>query len=297
MKQGKVGVQMMMMKEEVAQNGVYETMRKLKEIGYNTVEISQIPMTEENVSEFKRACEDFEMEVAAMSAFVEPVAEGLIGDSLANDFDKIVADCKALNCNYLRIGMIPIDIMGDLDKVMDFIRKAEAQAVKLAEYGIDLYHHTHHIEFEKIDGKYLLDIIKDNTEKLGFELDVHWIQRAGENPVEIIKAYKDRVALLHLKDYRIGRLYLTEEERADYDKYMRKFVDVIEYAEVGEGNLNIKAIIEAGLEGGAEYFIVEQDDTYGVDPFESLKISAKNLKKMGYEHWFADIKADASVRG
>lgn len=286
MKKGKIGVQMMMVKDEVAKRGVYETMSKLNELGYRSVEISQIPMTTENVEAFQKAKVDFDMEIAAMSAFVEPVAEGLIGDSLKNDFEKIVNDCKALDCNYLRIGMIPLDLMGDKDKTMEFIQKAEAEAIKLAEYGIDLYHHTHHVEFEKYEGKYLLDIMKDNTEKLGFELDVHWIQRAGENPVEIIKKYKGRVALLHLKDYRIGRLSLSEEELADYNKFMRKFVDVIEFAEVGEGSLDMKAIIEAGLESGAKYFIVEQDDTYGLSPYDSLRISATNLKKMGYADWF-----------
>lgn len=286
MRKGKIGVQMMMLKNEVAENGVYATMKQLSELGYRSVEISQIPMTSENVSEFKRASEDFEIEIAAMSAFVEPVAKGLQGDSLRDDFDKIVKDCKKLNCNYLRIGMIPLDLMGDKDKTMDFIQKAESEAVKLAEHGIELYHHTHHIEFEKYDGKYLLDIMRDNTRKLGFELDVHWIQRAGENPVKIIQEYEGRVALLHLKDYRIGRLDLTEEELADYDKFMDKFVNVIEFAEVGEGSLDMKAIIEAGLKSGAKYFIVEQDDTYGRNPFDCLKISAENLRKLGYADWF-----------
>ena len=61
-------------------------------------------------------------------------------------------------------------------------------AHRLAEHGIELYYHTHHLEFQKFDGEYLLDIIKNNTTKLGFELDVHWIQRAGVNPVEFVKA-------------------------------------------------------------------------------------------------------------
>lgn len=286
LKKGKFGVQMMMVKNEVVEIGVYETMKRLGDLGYRSVEISQIPMTAENVAEFKRASEDFDIEIAAMSAFVEPVAKGLLGDSLKNDFDKIVNDCQTLNCNFLRIGMIPLDLMGDKDKTMEFIQKAEAEAVKLADHGIELYHHTHHVEFEKYDGKYLLDIMRDNTTKLGFELDVHWIQRAGENPVEIIKQYAGRVSLLHLKDYRIGRLNLTEEELGDYDKFMAKFVDVIEFAEVGEGSLDMKAIIETGLASGAKYFIVEQDDTYGLDPFECLKTSADNLREMGYADWF-----------
>src|SRR5690625_2127880 len=119
MKKGKIGVQMMMVKDQVAENGVYEIMRQLHDLGYRSVEISQIPMTAENVAEFKRASTDFDIEIAAMSAFVEPVAEGLIGDSLKNDFDKIVNDCKILDCNFLRIGMIPLDLMGDKDKTME----------------------------------------------------------------------------------------------------------------------------------------------------------------------------------
>ena len=99
---------------------------------------------------------------------------------------------------------------------MDFIDKAEAMAQSLAEHGIELYYHTHHLEFQKFDGEYLLDIIKNNTTKLGFELDVHWIQRAGENPVEFVKQYAGRISLLHLKDYRIGPMDLTD---VDFKRY------------------------------------------------------------------------------
>jgi len=67
---------------------------------------------------------------------------------------------------------------------------------------------------------------------------------------------------------------------------MQAFTSNIEFAEVGEGTLDIKGCIEAGLAGGGEYFLVEQDDTYGRDPFESLKISHDNLVKLGYEDWF-----------
>ena len=43
-------------------------------------------------------------------------------------------------------------------------------------------------------------------------------------------------------------------------KFLKRFTNLIEFAEVGEGNLDIKAIIEAGLESGAQYFLVEQDE-------------------------------------
>jgi sugar phosphate isomerase/epimerase len=286
MKKGKIGVQMMMLKGKVEELGVYETMRKVRELGYGAVEVSQIPMTTENVAELKRASEDFDIKIAALSAAVEPMVPGMPGETLSNDFDKIVSDCKTLNCNFLRIGMMPLTVMGHKDKIMEFIDKAEGLAHRLAEHGIELYYHTHHLEFQKYDGVYLLDLIKNNTSKLGFELDVHWIQRAGENPVEFVKKYKGRISLLHLKDYRIGQMDLSEVDFKDMAKFMHIFTNTIEFAELGEGNLDLKAIIEAGLESGAQYFLVEQDNTYGRDPFECLEVSANHLRDLGYADWF-----------
>ncbi|PGY11154.1 sugar phosphate isomerase/epimerase [Bacillus sp. AFS031507] len=286
MKKGKIGVQMMMLKGKVDELGAYETMRKVRELGYGAVEVSQIPMTAENVEELKRASEDFDIKIAALSAALEPMLPGAPGETLTNDFEKIVNDCKTLDCNFLRIGMLPLTCMGHKDKIMEFIEKAEAMAHRLAEYGIELYYHTHHLEFQKYDGEYLLDIIKNNTSKLGFELDVHWIQRAGENPIEFVKKYAGRISLLHLKDYRIGQMDLSEVDFKDMVKFMQVFTNTIEFAELGEGNLDIKAITEAGLESGAQYFLVEQDNTYGRDPFVCLEISANHLRKLGFGEWF-----------
>lgn len=286
MNQGKIGVQMMMLKGKVEEIGVYETLRRVRELGYRSVEVSQIPMTAHNVSELKRAGADFDIEIAALSAALEPTMPGMAGETLAGDFEKIVADCKTLNCRYLRIGMLPIKLMGDKEKIMEFVGKAEAAAERLAEHGIELYYHNHHIEFQKYDGEYLLDIIKNNTRRIGFELDVHWIHRGGENPVSVIRRYAGRIALLHLKDYRIGPMDMSFLESGDRSRFMQAFSNVIQFAEVGEGSLDMKAIIEAGLESGSRYFLVEQDDVYGRDPFDCLKTSADNLRKLGYGDWF-----------
>jgi sugar phosphate isomerase/epimerase len=51
-------------------------------------------------------------------------------------------------------------------------------------------------------------------------------------------------------------------------------------AEVGEGNLNWPAILQACREAGVEWYIVEQDICQR-DPLESLGISLRNLQAMG----------------
>lgn len=286
MKKGKIGVQMMMLKGKVEELGVYETMRKLTELGYYCVEVSQIPMTAENVAELRRASVDFKITIASLSAAVDPMMPGMPGETLTNDFDKIVNDCKTLDCKFLRIGMLPFTAIGDKDKIMEFVKKADSFAEKLAEHDIELYYHNHHVEFQKYDGEYLLDIIKNNTKFIGFEFDVHWIQRGGENPIEFIKQYAGRIALIHLKDYRIGQLELDFSQGFEMTKFFQAFNNTIQFAEVGEGNLDIKGIMEAGLESGSQYFLVEQDDLYGRDPFDCLKTSGDNLRKLGYADWF-----------
>lgn len=285
MKKGLIGIQMSTIKKKVDELGAYETLKACAELGYHCVEISQIPMTPENVGDIKKACDEYGIKVAACSASLEPMIPGMPGEYLTTDFDKIVADCKTLNCDLLRIGMLPFTCMGSREKALDFVKRADDFAAKLKEHGIDLYYHNHHVEFIKYEGQYLLDIIKDNTRHMGFELDIHWIQRGGENPVEYIKKYAGRIRLLHLKDYRIREVKLPEGE-FDSKTFMQAFTDIIEFAELGEGSLPIKACMEAGFECGSEYFLIEQDDTYDRDPFESLEISRNHLIDLGYGDWF-----------
>ena len=285
MKKGLIGIQMSTIKQKIDELGAYGTLKACAELGYHCVEISQIPMTPENVAGMKKACDEFGIKVAACTASLEPMMPGMPGEFLTTDFDKIVADCKALNCDMLRIGMLPMTCMGNREKALDFAKRADAMAEKLKEHGIDLYYHNHHVEFVKYDGQYLLDIIRDNTRTLGFELDIHWIHRGGENPVAFIRKYDGRIRLLHLKDYRIGEVRMPEGP-FDAAKFMQAFYGIVEFAEVGEGTLPVEECIQAGLEGGREYFLIEQDDTYGRDPFDSLRISRDNLIAMGYGDWF-----------
>lgn len=285
MKKGLIGIQMSTIKNKIDELGAYGTLKACAELGYHCVEVSQIPMTPENVEGMRKASEEFGVKIAACSAALEPMVPGMAGEYLSMDFDKIVADCKALNCDMLRIGMLPMTCMGSREKAIGFVKRADEMAARLKEHGIDLYYHNHHVEFVKYDGQYLLDIIRDTTKHMGFELDIHWIQRGGEDPVEFVKKYAGRIRLLHLKDYRIGEVKMPEGA-FDPKAFMQAFSNIVEFAEVGEGNLPIKECIEAGLAGGSEYFLIEQDDTYGRDPFESLKISKENLTAMGYGDWF-----------
>ena len=79
------------------------------------------------------------------------------------------------------------------------------------------------------------------------------------HPAEWCTRLKNRLPLLHLKDYAVdatGKPY---------------------FAEIGQGNLDFKAIIAAAEASGCEWFIVEQDVCPG-NPFGSLKLSIDYIK-------------------
>jgi hypothetical protein len=75
-------------------------------------------------------------------------------------------------------------------------------------------------------------------------------------------------------------------EAGDHKGFVEAFTGVVQFGEVGEGNLDFPAIIETSLDSDAEYLLVEQDQLYGRDVLESLRISHDNLVEMGYGHLF-----------
>ncbi|MDU4934860.1 MAG: sugar phosphate isomerase/epimerase [Peptostreptococcaceae bacterium] len=280
-----IGVQMMMLRNKIEELGIKETFKKVKEIGFSTVELSQVPMTPENVEAIRESLDELDMRVCATSGALKAMAPGMKMENLRDDFDKIVADTKALGCKYIRIGMISFDCLGSKEKIVEYTKELNEMGKRLKEQGLELYYHNHHVEFAKYDGKYIMDIMAEESdpEYLGFELDVHWLQRGGVNPLEWIKKLEGRTKIIHIKDYRISQ---TLDLSGGMEGIMRSMADMVQFAEIGEGNLDMKAIIDLAGETGVEHIFIEQDDTYGRDPFESLEISANNLRKLGFEDRF-----------
>ena len=281
----RIGVQMMMLKSKVEETGPYEVLRRLDTIGFKAVEVSQIPMTPENVAEMRRAADELGTDFGALSAGLEAGPN----DSLVDDYAKIVADARTLGASRLRIGMMPFAAMASHQALLAFSRQAEEIAVRLADDGLTLYYHNHHLEFATRGGTSILDFIRAEAPTMRLEIDVHWVQRGGKDPVRTLQKYTGLVDLVHLKDYRIGELPATAFESlqsGDYAGFMQAFTGVVQFGEVGEGNLDWTQIIDQAIASGAQYLLIEQDDQYGRDPYDCLQTSRDNLVALGYGQLF-----------
>lgn len=237
--------------------GLYESMKKIRSFGYQTVQVSGIgPIPAAEVRSIADSCG---LQILCTH---RPLSEFF--DSLPDLIDYH----KTLGCDVAGLGALPAGLIGDRDGLKAFLKKISDVALELQKNGMIFSYHNHSLEFAKMDGKFVLDIIADNTpgDACQFLLDTYWIAHAGVDPVSVIRRYGDRTVAMHFKDLAV-----------------RPGTNNTRMAEVMGGNLDWDAIIAAGNASAARFAFVEHDGDFDViDPFESLRISYLNLQTKGF---------------
>ncbi|HLR28206.1 MAG TPA: sugar phosphate isomerase/epimerase [Ruania sp.] len=277
-----LGLQLMMLKDQINDKGMYEVLRDVRGLDLDAVEVSQVAMSEELIEDLVRGKADFGVETAAMSASIAPGGNGF---ALSTEFDSAVEACRRTGARFLRIGMMPFKAMTSKEACQAWAAEVEPYAARLAEHGITLCYHNHHVDLIQFDGERIFDIVRRVAPSLLFEVDLHWVQRGGMAPMDMLEAYSGACKLIHVKDFRIAPLPMEVYERREemsHQEFMAVFTGLAQFAEVGQGNMNWPALLPAAEKAGAEYFLIEQDDTYGRDPYDSIRQSREYLRSIGY---------------
>ncbi len=277
----------MTVRQEVDELGLPAVLQRLSEIGLPNIEVSQVPLTSENLDSFARGRDELGLSYAALSGTME--AGGGANPSLLSDYDHLVASARRLGCERIRIGMMPFPALRDEQALLSFCRDADEMARRLADDGIRLSYHNHHIEFARLGHREVLETIRTEAPNLWLEVDVYWVQRGGHDPVRTLERLAGSVDLVHLKDFRVS-LPPAEafEALADGDRsaVQQHLTQPVQFAEVGQGTLDWAAIVRAGIDAGAAHLLIEQDATYGRDPFDSLTMSRERLVELGFAEMF-----------
>ncbi len=279
MNQANIALNMSMVKFIMWEQGPDTVFRGMKEAGVRFIELSQVDMTDAFIDRVLEASAAHGVRVIATSVNYKPLfganAKGL---DLERDFDRIIEVNHRLGVRYVRDSLIPKICIHNEDGYYSAAADLNRYGARLAEAGIKLLYHNHHFEFEKFGGKTGFEILVEETDPafVFFQPDVHWIQRAGHDPVAWIRRLAGREDSVHLKDYRIR----FPDGEPSQDIFSRE--QCIQFAEIGEGNLDMRAIIQASLDAGALYLPIEQDSCYGRDPFDCLKTSVANIRALGF---------------
>ncbi len=155
--------------------------------------------------------------------------------------------------------------------------------------GMRFYYHNHYQEFQTCEeGKTVYEMIMENTDPslVFIELDTYWAARAGQNPVSLMKKYRDRIILIHQKDFPedAGETMmmfngLVKENKTINLKVFNETKRESSFTEIGHGVLPIASYLNAaGKCPNLEYVILEQDHTK-LDEIESIKKSMEGFKK------------------
>jgi sugar phosphate isomerase/epimerase len=232
---------------------IARTLPRVAALGYRAVQLSALgPM---DTRALKKILDSEGLTVAATHVGFE---------RLRDELDSVVEEHHILGCEHVAIGGLP-NAYRSGEGYHRFAREASEVGRRMKERGLVFGYHNHSFELEKFDGKTGLEILYSESDPAAFtaEIDTYWIQHGGGDPAWWIRRVAGRSPLVHLKDMVMrGREQLM--------------------AEVGEGNLNWPAILQACKEAGVRWYIVEQDHCQR-DPFESLGISLRNLRAMGLQ--------------
>ena len=229
--------------------------KELQKIGYKTVQVSGTPLDPK------------EMKVILDKYDLECVITHRPYDDFVNNIEDVIEYNKALGCKLCGLGGMDSENFINLDKLNEFIAKANVFCERLKEEGMYFCYHNHSREFLKLEGKWVWDRMVEGTdpEIFNFTVDTYWVQHGGANPVDVIENLGKRAMAVHFKDF-----YLNYEEHKPA------------MADVGYGNLNWDKIIEACEKAGTQYALVERDDAGEYDPVLSLKNSYDFLTTKGF---------------
>jgi len=175
---------------------------------------------------------------------------------------------KAAGVEYFTMAYIQPQARGDLDFYRKTADNMNNTAERCHKAGLKFAYHNHAFEFAGKAGERPIDIFYDRLDKnlVALELDVFWVSITGNDPIEMMKKWKGRVGLLHLKD-------LEKGTPAQFTEGAPKTA----FREVGSGSLNFPAILKEAPAAGVKHYFVEQDQTAG-DPLDSLRKSFDYLK-------------------
>ncbi len=225
-----------------------ETLHKVAAIGYDSFQYSGVGFDD---ATYVKKCLD-ESQLILSATHTSP-------DLLKNNINKVINDHHLWNCKYVGIGMMPESYRLNEKGIIEFAKEYSEVGAKLKENGLKLVYHNHDFEFQKFNGRLIMDILLEESDSTCFdmELDTYWVQAGGGNPEEWIRKVNGRMEYIHFKDMAMnGR-------------------DQI-FSPIGEGNLSWDSIIKACRETSVKWIAVEQDICEG-SPFDALATSYNNL--------------------
>ena len=228
------------------------SLRETVTYGYSEIEIGNF--MGESAKSFLKDCSEIG---------IKPVAGGA---KLSKNMDEVNASLDLLTEMELKYAVLYWPWLGGGPFKLEDCKIAAEMMNQTGEAckkkGLILCWHNHDKEFIPMEQGLPFDYLMNNTDKdlVKCELDIYWVRKGGADPVEILKKYKNRCVILHVKD-------MTADDKKTF-------------ADVGSGIIDFPSVFAEAADQGIEHYFVEKDNAS--NGMATLKVSAEYLKKVRF---------------
>ncbi|MDD4797554.1 MAG: sugar phosphate isomerase/epimerase [Eubacteriales bacterium] len=167
-------------------------------------------------------------------------------DMLEHRLNEVIDFSAELGEKYVICPFIPQEYRDTKDAWLRTAALFERIGEQTARAGIALGYHNHDYSFFEFDGQFGIDLLYGNTspEYVKMQLDVGNAEVTGKaTALGLMRKYADRCALLHMKDI------AAVGDHTD--------------TPVGDGIMDIPAIVKLGKELGVDWYTVEYEGEHG----------------------------------
>ena len=182
---------------------------------------------------------------------------------LETDPQRVIDACAATGCALVVMPWLP---RGELSATgagwAAMGKRLAAIGAMLNTHGLRLAYHNHDFEFLSYDGRMAIEWLFDAAPdlQLGWEADLGWVRRAGQDPLQWIQRYADRLEAIHVKDI------APDGPRRGEDGWCA----------LGQGIVGWERLLPP-LRPRCELFIFEHDNP--VDYLKTLRVSLQLMHK------------------
>jgi len=157
---------------------------------------------------------------------------------------------KVFGSIYVMVAWIPHGSTFTIDDAKKAIADFNAAGKILKESGITLCYHNHGYEFGPYEDGTIFDYMVKNTnpQYVSFEMDVLWAFHGGADPAQLLRKYKNRFKLMHLKDIRKG---IAND--------LTGGTDIKNDVALGTGQINIPEVLKAAKAAGIRHYFIEDE--------------------------------------
>lgn len=227
-------------------------LKETAEYGYTEIETGSY--LGDSADTFLKFCEEIGL---------RPVAGGIKFSENMDEVKKAIEKVKEINVSY---GVVywpwKVDAPFTLEDCKTSVEILNKTGEVCRENNLEFCWHNHDNEFIEMEEGTPFEYLMKHTDEdlVKCEMDIYWVKKGGADPLEVLKKYKGRIPILHVKDMAPG------EQQA--------------FACPGNGIIDFAPIFDEAYDQNIMHYFVERDKV--VNGMTCLKSAADYLQSLRF---------------